>query len=167
MDISLAGITLLNNFWCAIFLTVAASLRGEFATFHATAAALRTEDIVWIVMSFFVGAGISFCGVWTQKLISATSFLVLVNANKFAILRIESLWAVAHGQAQLSWSQMAGACLVIASGIAYGKALTASKRESKIIGDSEDTPILQSIAHRIPFAVVCAQKKSQLVWCHW
>ena len=79
---------------------------------------------------------------------------IVINANKFAVLRIESLWAVAHGQAQLSWSQMAGARLAIASGIAYGKALEASKRESKMIGDSEDTPILQSIAHRTLVAVI-------------
>ena len=37
-------------------------------------------------MSCLVGFGISYTGIWVQSMISAASFLVLVNANKFAII---------------------------------------------------------------------------------
>eukprot|EP00439_Symbiodinium_sp_Y106_P045493 s1175_g5.t1 len=66
-----------------------------------------------------IGLSIGFTGIWAQSLISATSFLVMVNANKFVIIGIEAFGM--HTKV-LSHGQILGACLSILGGILYGKA---------------------------------------------
>merc|ERR1712014_79733 len=101
--------------------------------------------------------GISYTGIWVQSLISATSFLVLVNANKFAIIFLEAYilphWCLQkpghhgisshHGEItsgcpdgifkgkDLSNMQILGAVVSIIGGIFYGKAREWAEAEIK------------------------------------
>jgi len=86
VDISKTGVTLLNNSLAMIPLAVVACYSGEFKEFGPAVAALDYTGIAWVCASCLVSLGISYCGIWAQSLISATSFLVLVNANKFFII---------------------------------------------------------------------------------
>lgn len=140
VDISLTGITLISNLWGTIFVTLAAAITGEFAMVPSTVAALTSMDKVWIFFSCVVGAGISFCGVWTQKLISATSFLVMVNVNKFAIILAECshTLSVAMGHKALTPTQIFAALITILAGVGYGKAREACEHAQ----EPEKKPIM-------------------------
>merc|ERR1719436_252588 len=83
VDISLTGITLLNNVLGMIPLCIIALFSHEFNALPGAIAGLDSWGMFFVAASCLVGVGISFTGVFVQSLISATSFLVLVNANKF------------------------------------------------------------------------------------
>lgn len=118
VDISLTGVTLISNFWGFVILIFFAWLKNEFAEISMVSS-LSGLQIFFIVGSCIVGTGISFSGIWVQRLISATSFLVLVNMNKFGIIFIE---AFIMGTKSLTSLQMFGACVAITAGILYGQA---------------------------------------------
>lgn len=128
VDLSKSAATLLNNLLGVAPMIIAAHFKGELAQVPAALAVLGTAD--WLVLgaSCVVGVGISYSGIWAQSLISATSFLVLVNANKFAIVFIEVLFL--HKKANLRSVQVAGAILTIVAGAAYGKAREWQEAES-------------------------------------
>merc|ERR1719440_1216818 len=90
VDISKTGVTLLNNLEGLVPLLVVAALKNEFREIPAAFAGLTGTGIFWVCASCVVGVAISYCGIWAQSLISATSFLVLVNTNKFVIIFIEA-----------------------------------------------------------------------------
>ncbi|CAE7849999.1 unnamed protein product, partial [Symbiodinium necroappetens] len=88
-----------------------------------------------------IGLSIGFTGIWAQSLIShpahdescgillrATSFLVMVNANKFVIIGIEAFGM--HTKV-LTHGQILGACLSIFGGILYGKARSQTPEEDE------------------------------------
>merc|ERR1719401_2359799 len=90
VDISKTGITLLNNLLGLIPVCVVIWLKGEFHQAGAAFAGLDAKGILWICLSCVVGSGISYTGIWTQSLISAASFLVRINSNKFAIIFLDA-----------------------------------------------------------------------------
>jgi len=128
VDISKTGVTFLNNLLGMVPLLLVAFWREEFAELPAAVAKLDAVGKVWVGCSCVVGVGISYCGIWAQSLISATSFLVLVNANKFAIIFIE---AFVIGNKTLSPTQWIGASISILAGIGYGKARELMEADSK------------------------------------
>merc|ERR1712032_1095821 len=73
-------------------------MKNEFREIPAAFATLDRMGITWVVLSCVVGVSISYCGIWAQSLISATSFLVLVNTNKFVIIFIEAYVFVVYLQ---------------------------------------------------------------------
>jgi hypothetical protein len=134
VDISKSGATLLNNLLGVIPLAVTAVITEEWRELPAAIHDLTPLSIVWIVASCIVGAGISYTGIWAQSLISATSFLVLVNANKFLIIFLECwlAWQFHFGDKHpLTWTQVIGASISIIGGIAYGKARELVEREAE------------------------------------
>jgi hypothetical protein len=85
-----------------------------------------------------VGVGISYCGIWAQSLISATSFLVLVNANKFFIIFLETY---VMGTKSMTPMQILGALIAVLAAAAYGEAR--SQAEAEVMKEpSESTPIV-------------------------
>eukprot|EP00928_Gymnodinium_smaydae_P048111 TRINITY_DN3214_c0_g1_i3.p1 TRINITY_DN3214_c0_g1~~TRINITY_DN3214_c0_g1_i3.p1 ORF type:complete len:347 (+),score=47.01 TRINITY_DN3214_c0_g1_i3:109-1149(+) len=136
VDISLTGITLLNNLLGMIPLLAVACLTHEFAELPTAVADLDSRAVFFVAASCIVGVGISYTGVWVQSLISATSFLVLVNANKFVIIGLE---ATVMRTKQLSMLQYAGACVAILASAAYGKAREAVEKASA----QEKQPLVQ------------------------
>jgi len=143
VDMSKTAITLVNNLAGALLLIVAAALHGELGE---VAGAFKTMD-VWggfaVASSCVVGVGISYTGIWAQSLISATSFLVLVNANKFVIIFIEVL---AMHKDPLGRRQIAGAVLTIAAGAAYGKARELLESSQSKASDNERQPLMKDTA---------------------
>jgi hypothetical protein len=119
VDISTAGATLLNNTLGIIPLLCGGLLSGEFSQVPEAVRSLDSVKLFWVLSSCFVGAGISYTGVWVTSLISATSFLVLINANKFFIIFLE---VGVMKSKELSFWQAIGAAISILAGIAYGKA---------------------------------------------
>mmetsp|Transcript_73774 Transcript_73774/g.196069 ORF Transcript_73774/g.196069 Transcript_73774/m.196069 type:complete len:324 (-) Transcript_73774:68-1039(-) len=127
VDISKTAVTMLNNLEGLVPLIVVAWIKSEFDEIGPAFAALDAFGIIMVVASCIVGVGISYTGVWAQSLISATSFLVLVNANKFVIIFVE---AFAMRSKVLKPIQIAGACVAILGGVAYGKAREAVETEA-------------------------------------
>merc|ERR1712087_905643 len=83
--------------------------------------------MIWAVMGCIVGVGISYTGVWVQSLMTATSMLVLINANKFAILFLEVF--VMKCKKPLGSFQIIGATVSILAAVLYGKAREAVEKE--------------------------------------
>jgi len=136
VDISKTGATLLNNILGVIPLVFGGLLSGEFSQVPEAVRALDSLDIFWVISSCFVGVGISYTGVWVASLISATSFLVLINANKFFIIFLEFFVMKSK---ELSFWQIIGASISVLAGIAYGKARDAVPvdQSEKVTADTE------------------------------
>lgn len=128
VDISKTAITLINNAAGAIPIGIAAYFHGEFAALPSTLASLSHAHWFILLASCLVSVGISYTGIWAQSLITATTFLVLVNANKFFIIFLE---AFVLKTKSLSAIQVAGAAVVILASAAYGKAREEAEAESK------------------------------------
>eukprot|EP00930_Biecheleria_cincta_P076245 TRINITY_DN6345_c0_g2_i1.p1 TRINITY_DN6345_c0_g2~~TRINITY_DN6345_c0_g2_i1.p1 ORF type:complete len:363 (-),score=59.84 TRINITY_DN6345_c0_g2_i1:41-1063(-) len=146
VDISKTGVTLLNNALGMVPLFFVALCTGELAKAPATFAALSTAGWFWVGMSCVVGLGISYTGIWAQSLISATSFLVLVNANKFFIIFIEAYLMRTKGV--LTPRQVLGATISIAGGIAY--ALVRQRIEQDAAEQGERQKLIQEPAEVKP-----------------
>merc|ERR1719188_917418 len=91
---------------------------GEFSQFPHSLANLDMLGWFYLLASCLVGVGISFTGILVQGMISATSFLVLVNANKFVIIFIEV--AFMHSKKVLTQLQIVGAMLTIVGSCFWG-----------------------------------------------
>merc|ERR1719203_167578 len=92
-----------------------------------TVAHLDAIGWCWVIVSCVVGVCISYTGIWAQSLISATSFLVLVNANKFGIIFVEAVFM----SKKVSGTQLLGAGVTIFGGILYGQAREHAEREQE------------------------------------
>jgi len=139
VDISKTGITLLNNLEGMLPLIVVMGIKNEFAEIPAAIAALSVMGYVWVTLSCVVGVGISYTGIWAQSLISATSFLVLVNANKFVIIFVEAFCLKTKSLAAI---QVVGACVSILGGVMYGKAREAIEADGKAKAKGETVPLV-------------------------
>eukprot|EP00929_Paragymnodinium_shiwhaense_P004137 TRINITY_DN104861_c0_g1_i1.p1 TRINITY_DN104861_c0_g1~~TRINITY_DN104861_c0_g1_i1.p1 ORF type:complete len:357 (-),score=78.82 TRINITY_DN104861_c0_g1_i1:101-1171(-) len=118
VDISKIGVTLLNNLLGMFPLAFVALYVEEHQQWLSVYRELNTVGIFWIVCSCVVGVGISFTGILVQSLISATSFLVLINANKFVIILLEVSYL--HDTKKLTPLQVFGALVAVFGSIVYG-----------------------------------------------
>lgn len=134
VDISKTGVTLLNNLLGMMPLLLIAFVRNEFAEVPAAVAHLDTKGAAIVAASCIVGVGISYAGIWVQSLISATSFLVLVNANKFVIIFLEAF--IMHTK-HIETVQIVGASTAILGGVAYGLA-----RQAAEASEAEKLPLV-------------------------
>lgn len=140
VDISKTGVTLLNNLEGLVPLVIVMAIKDEWVDIPGAFQQLDNAGILWVVLSCVVGIGISYTGVWAQSLISATSFLVLVNVNKFVIIFIE---AFCLGTKKLYPIQIIGACITILGGVAYGQARSAIENEAAALkAQRETTPLV-------------------------
>eukprot|EP00931_Biecheleriopsis_adriatica_P073725 TRINITY_DN47958_c0_g1_i1.p1 TRINITY_DN47958_c0_g1~~TRINITY_DN47958_c0_g1_i1.p1 ORF type:complete len:359 (+),score=81.45 TRINITY_DN47958_c0_g1_i1:28-1077(+) len=130
VDISLTGCVLLNSLLGLVPMTAAVFLTGESSQAPSALKALLSHagtGSFTVVASCIVSVGISYTGVWAQTLISATSFLVLVNANKFVIILAE---AFLMQQRVLNTVQLFGAVTTVLGGVLYGKVRQAMEAEA-------------------------------------
>ena len=128
VDISKVGITLINNLVGMVPVGIAAYMKGEVSRLPGVYAMLTGWDKFYIGMTCVIGLTISYTSIWAQSLISATSFLVMINANKFLIIGIEAFGM--HSKA-LNHIQVFGASLTILGGILYGKSRQAIEHEAE------------------------------------
>lgn len=124
VDISKTGVTWINNTLGLIPVMIAAYWTGELVHVPAAWAALSHMDMLVILMTCVIGLGICYTGIWAQSLISATSFLVMINANKFIIIFIEFCL---HAKV-LTLTQACGACMAVGGACFYGFARQAAER---------------------------------------
>ena len=101
-----------------------------------------------------MGTAISFSGLSVQKHISATSFLVLVNFNKFGIVFVE---AFLMGSRPLPLLCLCGASTAVVGGALYAGAQTAADEVVK-----ERPPVEQRIreVHPLRECLVCKVYKT-------
>jgi len=88
-DLSSGTCTILNNFWGMLPTLLLASVTGQFHEAVATDQAARWMEphvIVLLILSGLVGTGISILGLECQRAISATSFSVMQNVSKVAVV---------------------------------------------------------------------------------
>lgn len=141
VDISKTGVTLINNGLAMIPLAGVALLTGETKEVRAAIAALDTMSWFYVIASCIVGVGISYTGIWAQSLISATSFLVLINANKFFIIFLETfVMKTKH----MTAVQITGATIAILAAVAYGEARKCAEAEVKAESMKETQPLLSN-----------------------
>lgn len=126
VDISKTGITMINNFVGLLPVGLAAYAKGEIEKLPIVYGSLNRWDKFYIAMTCVIGLTISYTSIWAQSLISATSFLVMINANKFVIIGIEAYGM--HSKA-LTHLQVCGASLTILGGVLYGKSRQAIENE--------------------------------------
>jgi len=138
VDISKTGATLLNNSLAMLPLAVVAYFTGEFNDLGAAVSSLDHKGVGLVAISCIVSLGISYCGIWAQSLISATSFLVLVNANKFFIIFMETF---IMGTKSMSPIQILGASIAVLAAVAYGEARAQAEADGKT-EPAETTPIM-------------------------
>lgn len=144
IDISKSGCSLISNALGILPLILTAYLTGEL---EADAAPQKLtslsnlealvlpivrvnvlKEMCFIIVSCVVGLGINYTTIWCQSLISATSMLVLINANRFVVILIEAFFL--HRQTsdhRPSATQLAGAMVTVLGGIA----LAAPQRDVK------------------------------------
>jgi len=146
VDISKTGVTFLNNFLGMFPLALVAYFTGEFKDLGPAVSKMDHTGLCLVLMSCVVGVGISYCGIWAQSLISATSFLVLVNANKFFIIFLETF---IMGTKSMTPIQILGASIAVLAAAAYGEAR--SRAEAEVRKEpSESTPIVDKNAKASP-----------------
>eukprot|EP00930_Biecheleria_cincta_P026901 TRINITY_DN1890_c0_g1_i1.p1 TRINITY_DN1890_c0_g1~~TRINITY_DN1890_c0_g1_i1.p1 ORF type:complete len:330 (+),score=51.66 TRINITY_DN1890_c0_g1_i1:113-1102(+) len=137
VDVSKMGLTLLSNLYSFPVVLGLAFALGEFPQVHDYVPFLRFYDQYCILVSCFIGLGISFCGIWAQSLMTATSFLVLINANKFVIIGVEAL----GGQRALTWMQIVGTMATIIAACVY-----THEREMADESEAQETSISETKA---------------------
>jgi len=137
VDISKMGLALLSNLYSFPVVLGLAFALGEFRQVHDYVPLLGFYDKYCILVSGLIGLGISFCGIWAQSLMTATSFLVLINANKFVIVIIEAL----GGQRTLTGLQIAAIFATIIAACVYGY-----EREKAAESETEENSLSETKA---------------------
>ena len=117
IDVSKGGMMLLNN---AVSLIPMGALLCYFGEQHkwAKLATASGSDLALLFVSCLNAVGISYAGINAQAYVSATTFMVLSNVNKFVV--------VAFGMAVLreahSWQAVAGVTIALTGGVWYARA---------------------------------------------
>jgi len=119
-------------------LLIVAWFKHEISETPAAINALTPSGWFYVISSCLVGTGISYTGIWAQSLISATSFLVLVNTNKFLIIFLEA-FVLKHKV--VTRLQALGALVTVCAGVLYGRARGAIEEEEKKRTITETTPL--------------------------
>eukprot|EP00927_Polykrikos_kofoidii_P010517 TRINITY_DN1443_c0_g1_i9.p1 TRINITY_DN1443_c0_g1~~TRINITY_DN1443_c0_g1_i9.p1 ORF type:complete len:340 (-),score=51.62 TRINITY_DN1443_c0_g1_i9:70-1089(-) len=137
VDVSKTAASLLNNLFGMFPLMIVAFLLGETSQIGATFGKLSALDWLWVGLSCLVGVGISFTAIWTQSVISATSMLVLTNANKFVVMLLE-IWVMPETH-RVTPLQSVGAAVAIVATLLYARCRETECRleaqTSKVPGD--------------------------------
>lgn len=136
VDISLSGIAFLNNLLSMPPVLLAALATRELSRLPEAWLTLDSLAAVWILASCVISAGISYTTAWVTTLISATSFLVVINVSKFVIIFLEVFVLRETG---FHTMQILGTTISISAGIAYGLARlqTQTQAEAKMPAESE------------------------------
>jgi len=124
--------TLVNNFFGLI---PTLSLAFAINEFNHTRAASWTDPsvLVLLLLSGAIGFGINYFGNAVQRIISATSFLVLQNVSKIAVV---CMGVVFFQDPIKSVSSVAGLALSVGGSYLYGKAqmdITAEAEKQKLL----------------------------------
>jgi len=117
IDVSKGGMMLLNN---AASLVPMGALAAYFGEHHrwALLADVSGADLSLLLVSCVNAVGISYAGINAQGYVSATTFMVLSNLNKFVVV---AFGIVVLREAN-SWQAVVGVCIALSGGIWYARA---------------------------------------------
>jgi len=141
VDISKPGMMLINN-------TVGVALNGALLLAYNEAAEwpVRLQQLgggewTMIVASCLNGVAISYAGLRVQQLVTATTFMVLTNANKFVVI----LFGIMALNEKTSLLSSFGMALSIGGALWYAKARAALAERPRPKGDEDETKPLQPV----------------------
>eukprot|EP00928_Gymnodinium_smaydae_P074409 TRINITY_DN57463_c0_g1_i1.p1 TRINITY_DN57463_c0_g1~~TRINITY_DN57463_c0_g1_i1.p1 ORF type:complete len:344 (+),score=53.02 TRINITY_DN57463_c0_g1_i1:137-1033(+) len=140
VDISKSSVTLLNNLLGIFPLVFVAMYTEEASAVPDAFSQLSWSSSFVLLCSCVVGVGIAYTGIWTQSLISATSFLVLATASKFFVILLD---VTILRDKVLMPTQVAGALVTVLASVAYGKVRSDMEASAK-----ENEPLVASAAKR-------------------
>ncbi|KAL1523507.1 hypothetical protein AB1Y20_018445 [Prymnesium parvum] len=119
VSVSKPGLMLINNAVGAAFTLLIIALFQETAQLHHLAIRMRRTSVLTpVVASCFVGALISYSGLWLQSLVTATSFMVLGCFNKVAVI----IWGIVFMKDASSPIALLGAMVSIFGCYLYSRA---------------------------------------------
>lgn len=137
VDISKKGLLLLNNSVGALFLIILALAMGEVGMVRHAVENMSGLDGFSVVISCVVGMCIGYAGIATQALVSATSFMVLTNVNKFVVIAFGVVMLGDTGTPQ----SIVGCTVAILGGVWYAKVVsTAVKKAPEEEAPKADSP---------------------------
>jgi len=129
VDVSKTAASFLNNFFGMIPIIAIAFATHEHTQLPETFAHLNHWGTLWVMLSCLVGVGISFAAIWTQSLVSATSMLVLTNANKFVVILLE-LFCMPEAHS-ITHGQTVGAFTAIVATVLYARSRDYEEKAAK------------------------------------
>jgi len=118
VDMSKPGMMLLNNAIGLVPCGVLCAVYEEPARWAVASSELTVNGAVVLLLSCLNGLAISYAGLQAQQLVTATTFMVLTNVNKFVVVGFGLLFL---GDT-LSVRALFGVALAIGGGVWYGKA---------------------------------------------
>lgn len=86
VDLSKPMMMLLNNAVGMLPCLVLAFVWGEHTEWRTAFHSLRLNGAVFLVLSCLNGLAISYAGIRLQHMVAATTFMVITNVNKFAVI---------------------------------------------------------------------------------
>ena len=121
IDVSKTGMMLLNNAVALVPMGLLLVGYGEHERWHELQ---RLSGSEWALLgaSCVNAVGISWAGINAQGYVSATTFMVLSNLNKFVVV---AFGIVVLHEAR-SWRAILGCCVALSGGILYAKARAAA-----------------------------------------
>lgn len=117
IDVSKTGMMLLNNAIALLPMCVLLAAFGEPAKWYL---ARQLTSYQWgLLAASCVNAGaISWAGINAQGYVTATTFMVLTNVNKFAVIAF-GIFVLGESR---SWQAVSGCCVALGGGLWYARA---------------------------------------------
>ena len=136
VNMSISGMMLLNNGLGFILLQPLLFTLESLTDIKKDLHGLSDTSTVWLCGSIICGFAISFAGLNLQRRISATSFMITTNVNKFIVIYVDiMLW-----NKQFNLLTALGATLAIFGGILYGYMVKVLVQEKYEPLESYDNP---------------------------
>jgi len=117
IDVSKTGMMLLNNAVALVPMSLLLVAFGEPARWHVVRS-LRSWDWALLAASCINAVAISWAGINAQAYVTATTFMVLTNVNKFAVV---GFGIFVLGEAR-SWQAISGCLIALGGGLWYARA---------------------------------------------
>jgi len=121
IDVSKGGMMLLNNAVSLLPMGTVLVYFGEHQKW-ARMRQLTGADLTMLLVSCINAVGISYAGINAQGYVSATTFMVLSNLNKFVVVAFGIM--VLHEAS--SWQAIAGCTIALSGGVWYAQARAAA-----------------------------------------
>lgn len=117
IDVSKTGMMLLNNSVALLPMTVLLAAFGEPQKWYLVRE-MTPHQWALLVASCVNAGAISWAGINAQGYVTATTFMVLTNVNKFAVIAF-GIFVLGESR---SWQAVVGCCTALGGGLLYARA---------------------------------------------
>eukprot|EP00304_Pavlova_gyrans_P015894 CAMPEP_0206034154 /NCGR_PEP_ID=MMETSP1466-20131121/1159_1 /ASSEMBLY_ACC=CAM_ASM_001126 /TAXON_ID=44452 /ORGANISM="Pavlova gyrans, Strain CCMP608" /LENGTH=245 /DNA_ID=CAMNT_0053408415 /DNA_START=39 /DNA_END=773 /DNA_ORIENTATION=+ len=118
VELSKPTMMLLNNGIGALPCVALACLWGEHAKWKGVFGTIDVTSVLLLILSCVIGLAISYAGLRLQQKVAATTFMVITNVNKFAVIGFGIL---VFGDTAGPFA-LTGCSMAILGGVLYGEA---------------------------------------------